>query len=81
MRQENVLCLEYSLLGNVDRGCDFHRIMALQRGAMSIINAMNGASQYTEFLLLFNAGNFFPKLRREPQVFVDGRSCCETAPL
>ena len=27
MRQENVLCFEYSLLGNVDRGCDFHRII------------------------------------------------------
>lgn len=30
MRQENVLCFEYGLLGNVDRGCDFHRIKALQ---------------------------------------------------
>jgi hypothetical protein len=49
MRQENVLCFKYGLLGNVDRGCDFHMIMALQRAAMSVINAMNNAIQYTEF--------------------------------
>ena len=49
MRQENVLCFEYGLLGNVDGGCDFHMIMALQRAAMSVINAMNNASHYTEF--------------------------------
>ena len=48
MGQENVLCLEYGLLRNVDRRCDFHRIMALQRCAMSVINAMNNASQYTK---------------------------------
>ena len=48
MRQENVLCFEYGLLGNVDRGCDFHRIKALQCGAMSVINAMNNASPRTQ---------------------------------
>ena len=63
MRQENVLCFEYGLLGNVDRGCDFHRIKALQRGAMSIINAMNNGSQYTEF----QGGS-----SAKPQVFADG---------
>ena len=45
----NVLCFKYGLLGNVDRGCDFHRIMALQRAAMSVINSMNNGSHYTEF--------------------------------
>ena len=62
MRQENVLCLEYGLLGNIDRGCDFHRIMALQRAAMSAINAMNNGSstQNSEADI------------REPQVFADG---------
>ena len=49
MRQENVLCFEYGLLGNVDRGRYFHIIMVLHRAAMSAINAMNKASQFTEF--------------------------------
>ena len=71
MRQENVLCFEYGLPGNVDRGCDFHRIMALQRAAMSVINAMNNGSstQNSEADI------------REPQVFAERRRCCETAPL
>ena len=63
MRQENVLCFEYGLLGNVDRGCDFHMIMALQRAAMSVINAMTNGSQYTEFPRRTSA---------EAQVFADG---------
>jgi hypothetical protein len=40
MRQENVFCLEYGLLGNVDRGCDSHRIMAIQHDIINVINAM-----------------------------------------
>src|SRR5580693_5392105 len=71
MRQENVLCFKYGFLGNVDRGCDFHMIMALQRAAMSVINAMNNGSQYTEFPRRTSA---------KPQVFADG-GVVETALL
>jgi hypothetical protein len=73
MRQENVLCFEYGLLGNINCGCDFHRIMTLQGGAMSVINAMNNASHYTEFPG-WTAVN-------PPKLFVDRRRCYETAPL
>ena len=70
MRQENVLCFEYGLLGNVDRGCDFHRIIDLQRAAMSVINAMNNASstQNSEADIrehkVFADGGVVVKLRR-----------------
>ena len=70
MGEENVLCFEYGLVGNVDRGCDFHRIMALQRDAMSVINAMITQASTSR---ISRRTSRTPNFRRR-------RSCCETAP-
>jgi hypothetical protein len=48
--------------GMVDRGCDFHRIMDLQGGAMNVINAMN---------MQASTQNRKADIR-ESQVFADG---------
>jgi hypothetical protein len=64
MRQQNVFCFKYGLLGNVDRGCDFHRIMAVQRSTMSAINAM----------ITQASTSGIPETDiREPPSFADGR--------